>query len=68
VCDNPSGPPELHPVISEDHVALSVVFYVECSFVFFSFGPCIICAYLIYGFCLSLWYRRFFSDAPTPSM
>jgi len=35
VCDNPSGPPELHPVISKDHVALSVVFYAECPFVFF---------------------------------
>lgn len=28
MCDNRSGPRALHPVVSEDRVALSVVFYV----------------------------------------
>jgi hypothetical protein len=27
VCDNPSGPPALHPVVSDDLVALSLFFY-----------------------------------------
>jgi len=35
VCDNPSGPPELHPVVSEGRVGLSVVFYAVCPFLLF---------------------------------
>ena len=30
---NPSGPPALHPVVSEDSIALSIVSYAVCPFV-----------------------------------
>jgi hypothetical protein len=33
MCANPSGPSALHPVVSEDSVALSIVSYAVCPFV-----------------------------------
>ena len=36
---NPSGPPVLHPVVSEDRVALYFVSYAVCPFVLFLLAP-----------------------------
>ena len=60
----PSGSPACIPCFSGVRVALSLAFcamFCRSLFVFFSFGYCMVCLSLIYGFWLPLWYLQTFT-------
>ena len=61
--ETPSGAPEFIPVFSgvrfTQSIVLCVCFVDRClSFCVFSFGHCVVCSSLIYGFLLHLWYLQ----------